>query len=137
MSSPEYASLADLTLYASVRPEVLAEIPSEKKTAELNAASGLAHSYVLHRYPAGLTSWGPTLRKCVVAIACEELLRSRGYDPANVGDGTIVLLADRQRAWLRDVAQMRASIPDAVPASEAQHRAASGATLVSSDTRGW
>ena len=136
MSTPLLAAEADLALYGLSAP-VLAGFTSEVKTAQLRAASGRVWSYIANRYPNGLASPGETIVQAVCALASAELLQVRGWSPSNEDDRTIMARAETTLTWLRDVGRGHASIPDATPAPEVQHRVSSGADVLSADLRGW
>lgn len=132
-----YATRTDLTRLG-LRAEALTGVSTEAQDAALEAASDVADSYLRSRYALPFTSWGDDLRRAVAAIAALDIMSARGFNPANGSDDVLV---QRQRdaiAWLRDVAQARATVSGgATSPTPTRHARASAPRVASERTRGW
>lgn len=106
----------------------------EKLTACVRA-SGLADSYLAKRLVLPLVSWGDDLRSMVSDIARWRALKDRGFDPSNVGDGTIIQAKKDAMAWLALVSTGEVELVGATDSSPTVEEAS---PLVESDTpAGW
>lgn len=104
--------------YLGVPTELTANLASAAVTANLEAASALADSYLKQRYTLPLATYGSDLKLVVAALASCNMLVVRGYDPNNPADQAIKLRCDWAKDWLEMVAKGKLTpegVEDATP----------------------
>jgi len=133
-----YATTTDLARFG-LPSGALAGVSTATQEAALDAASAFADSYLRSRYTVPLTSYGVDLTKQVCALAAEDLLTTRGFDPSRANGDAITLRADNARAWFRDVSAGRAAVSGGNTTATATPiaRASSAPTTASAGERGW
>lgn len=116
--------------------DAIASIAASDQQAALDAASGVADSYMRGRYRLPLLTWDdPALKKAIVAIAFYDMLSTRGFNPQSGSDRNV---ADRNVdaiAWLVRVQKQEAH-PNVTPAAD-QSPGYDAPRVLSTPKRGW
>lgn len=124
----------DLRRYA-ISGSALTGYEDDELQGFLDVALSQAYSYLRSQYTLPLSAAGLDLTMAVCQLAAFRALTHRGFDPSNPADQVLVKAHDDAIAWLRDVANGRASI-DVTSTSPA--KTSSGARVYSGrSTRGW
>ncbi len=143
-----YATQVDLA-NLGLSPAALAPIAAAQQLAALQAASDYADGYLAARFTLPLIGQvSQDLVRAVVAIAAEDLLVTRGYNPEAGADAVIAMRAEHARQWFREVAKggPRPNVTDSspgaaqgIPAPDAQPEVVSPGAITSTGTRtrGW
>lgn len=113
----------------------LSDVSSSQRSDAIDSASSRVLSYLRKRYKLPLSSWSDDVKWATAQLAAYDLVKLRGFNPANGRD--IVFRENAQEAvmWLRDVAKGLVEPEDIADSSSVVEEAA---PLVSSETsRGW
>ncbi|SRR6266568_5443920 len=116
--------------------DAISSISPTDQQAALDAASGLADSYMRGRYRLPLLTWNdPALKKAVVSIAYYDMLTTRGYNPQSGSDANVVNRNIEAIAWLVKVQKQEAH-PNVTPSAD-QSPGYDAPRVLSTPKRGW
>lgn len=107
MASAAYATIADLGL--AIRSEALDGFDQTVLQDCLDGAADIIDGYLRDRFTLPLTAWDNSIRRCAAIIAVHDAMAARGYNAANAGDEQLQIRYEGQIAWLRDIANGRAT----------------------------
>lgn len=122
----------ELRRYA-ISPAALTGYEDNDLQGFLDGALATAYSYVRSQHTLPLTTAGLDLTFAVCQIAAFRALVHRGFDPSAAADQVLVKAHDDAMAWLRDVANGRASID----VTATRPASTSGPRVYSRPLRGW
>ncbi len=106
VNQSQYAQISDISTL-SLTPQAAARFGDAALTAQLQAASSTADSYLASQFTLPLQTdpqgWDMQLTRCVCAIAAFNLYRQFGLNPAAPDFGAIKSLHDTALEWLEQV----------------------------------
>lgn len=113
-----YCTVPELSTYG-IRVEALRGISPDDLQAAIAAASDVIDGYLRTRYQLPLVAWGTDIRRLCAMIACHDLIRARGYNPARAGDDQLDKMYDDAVQNLRDISSNKCSpnVTDSAPSA--------------------
>jgi phage gp36-like protein len=131
-----YALYMDLPKYG-IAGGALAGISTAIQTAAIGAASSLMDGYLASQFQLPLLVYGDDVKAVCCKLAVHELMRARGFNPANATDLALRQGYEDSIRWLEGVASGAVSpqVTDSSASAAAGH--AEAPTVISSSQRGW